>query len=127
MQLLQARSSIMRSPPCFSEVTLKLSRLPQLKTCFNSKLCLGMRNIWVCHPWWGRKKKSFFNDIKLKVLSKISSWQSKLFSSGGREVLIKAVAQAVPAYAMSVFKVPMSLCADIQKAIARFWWGSKGN
>ncbi|KAL9443800.1 hypothetical protein AB3S75_017056 [Citrus x aurantiifolia] len=72
----------------------------------------------------GRKKTSFFNDIKLKVLSKISSWQHKLFSNGGKEILIKAVAQAVPAYAMSVFKIPSAVCNDIQRAIARFWWGS---
>ncbi|KAH9735301.1 polyubiquitin 3 [Citrus sinensis] len=71
----------------------------------------------------GRKKISFFNDIKLRVLSKLSSWQSKLFSCGGKEVLIKAIAQAVPAYAISVLKVPLSICEDIQKAIARFWWG----
>lgn len=60
------------------------------------------------------------------MLSKLSSWQSKCFSSGGKEVLIKAVAQAVPAYAMSVFKIPQTLCDDIEKAIARFWWGSTG-
>ena len=40
----------------------------------------------------GRKKNAFFNEIKLKVQSKISSWKQKLFSSGGKEVLIKAVA-----------------------------------
>ena len=71
-----------------------------------------------------RAKISFFNDIKLRVLSKLSSWQSKCFSSGGKEILIKAVAQAVPAYAMSVFKIPQTLCDDIDRAIARFWWGS---
>lgn len=75
----------------------------------------------------GRKKTSFFNYIKLRVLDKISSWQSKWFSSGGKEVLIKAIAQAVPAYAMSIFKIPSGLCADIQGAITRFWWHSKGN
>lgn len=73
----------------------------------------------------GKKRSSFFNDIKLKVLSKISSWQRKFFFSGGKKILIKAVAQAVPAYAMSVFKIPLALCNDIQRAIARFWWGSK--
>lgn len=75
----------------------------------------------------GRKKTSFFNYIKLRVLDKISNWQSKWSSSGGKEVLIKAIAQAVPAYAMSIFKIPSGLCADIQGAIARFWWHSKGN
>ncbi|KAL9440242.1 hypothetical protein AB3S75_018992 [Citrus x aurantiifolia] len=68
----------------------------------------------------GRRKISFFNETKLQIWNKLSSWQNKLFSSGGREVLIKAVAQAVPAYAMSVFKLPASICEDIQKAIARF-------
>lgn len=73
----------------------------------------------------GKKRTSFFNEVKLKVLSKISGWHHKMFSSGGREILIKAAAQAVPAYAMSIFKIPKGLCDDIQRAIARFWWGSK--
>lgn len=55
----------------------------------------------------GRKRTSFFNEVKLKVLSKISNWQHKLFSSGGKEVLIKAVAQVIPAYATSLFKIPI--------------------
>ena len=73
----------------------------------------------------GRKRTTFFKDIKLRVLSKISNWRDKIFSSGGKETLIKAVAQAVPAYAMSVFRIPLGLCDDIQKAIANFWWGAK--
>ena len=72
----------------------------------------------------GRMKINFFNKIKLRVLSKLSSWQSKNFSCGGKEVLIKVVVQAIAAYAMSVFKIPQGLCEDIEKAISRFWWGS---
>lgn len=59
--------------------------------------------------------------MKLKVLNKISSWQHKMFSSGGKEVLIKAVAHAIPVYAMSVFKLLRGLCHDILRAIVRFW------
>ncbi|KAH9718774.1 hypothetical protein KPL70_005591 [Citrus sinensis] len=73
----------------------------------------------------GRKKLSFFNEVKLKVLNKIVRWQHRMFSSGGKEILIKAAAQAIPAYAMSVFKIPRGLCDDIQRAIATFWWGAK--
>lgn len=40
----------------------------------------------------GRKKISFFNDIKINVMNKILKWNNKLFSSGGKEILIKAVA-----------------------------------
>lgn len=73
----------------------------------------------------GRKKMSFFNEVKLRVLSKIAGWQIKMFSSWGKEVLIKAAAQAIIAYAMSVFKLPIGVCEDIQRAIAKFWWGTK--
>ena len=72
----------------------------------------------------GRKKTSyFFNDVNLKVLNKISNWQHKIFSSGGREVLSKAVAQTIPAYTMSVLKLSRGLCDDIQRAVVKFWWG----
>lgn len=67
-----------------------------------------------------RKKTSFFNELKLRVLNKVSSWQHKLFSSGGKEVIIKVVAQAVPTYTMSIFKIPLGLYNDIQRVIARF-------
>lgn len=40
-------------------------------------------------------------------------------------MLIKAVGQAVSCYAMSVVRIPISLCDYMEKAIAKFWWGSK--
>jgi len=48
-----------------------------------------------------------------------------LASWAGREVLIKAVAQAIPTYSMSVLKLSVDLCYIIQAAINRFWWGHK--
>lgn len=48
-----------------------------------------------------------------------------MFSSGGKEISIKAIAQVVPTYAMSVFKLPKGLYEDILRAIAKFWWGFK--
>ena len=50
----------------------------------------------------------------------------KLVSWAGREVLIKAVAQAIPTYVMSVFKFSKELCHTIQSSIIRFWWGHSG-
>ena len=49
----------------------------------------------------------------------------KLLSAGGKEVLIKSVAQAVPVYSMSCFKLPRGLCEHINTLIRKFWWGSK--
>jgi hypothetical protein len=38
-------------------------------------------------------------------------------------VMIKAVAQAIPTYVMSVFKLPASLCHELTQLIRQFWWG----
>lgn len=51
----------------------------------------------------------------------ITRWESKLFSAGRKEVLTKAVLQAVPSYAMSCFCIPTT-CASIEKMCADFWW-----
>ena len=44
---------------------------------------------------------------------RLQGWKEKLLSQAGREVLIKAVIQAIPTYAMSCFKFPMRLCDEI--------------
>ena len=115
------KSSMFFSGKTISEQISTIISIFQLKVVSKYEKHLGLPSML------GRKKMNFFNEVKLKVSSKISSWHHKLFSSGRKEILIKAVAQAVLAYAMSVFKLPKSLCEDIQKEIARFWWGSKKN
>ncbi|XP_027156752.1 uncharacterized protein LOC113757854 [Coffea eugenioides] len=41
----------------------------------------------------------------------------------GKEVMLKAVAMAMPTYVMSFFKLPRRLCKDICALMANFWWG----
>lgn len=36
-------------------------------------------------------------------------------SSGNKEILIKSVAQAIPTYVMSVFRLPASVCDDLTR------------
>ena len=38
-------------------------------------------------------------------------------------MILKAVAQALPAYAMSVFKLPKQVCKGIISAMSQYWWG----
>ena len=42
-------------------------------------------------------------------------------------MLIKAVIQAIPTYTMGCFKLPVSLCNEIEALIKRFWWGQRGD
>lgn len=51
----------------------------------------------------GRSKYNMFHWIKERVWSKIINWKHKFISQAGREILIKAVLQALPIYPMSVF------------------------
>ena len=73
----------------------------------------------------GRNKKNTFNSIKDKLRKKLAGWKEKLLSKAGKEVLIKAVAQAIPTYTMSIFKLSISLCEDLTSMIHNFWWGKK--
>uniref|UniRef100_A0A2N9I6M1 CCHC-type domain-containing protein n=1 Tax=Fagus sylvatica TaxID=28930 RepID=A0A2N9I6M1_FAGSY len=77
-------------------------------------------------PVIGKSKKSAFNGVKDRVGRRLQGWKEKLLSQAGREVLIKAVIQAIPTYAMSCFKFPKGLCSEISSMATRFWWGQRG-
>ncbi|KAK3206981.1 hypothetical protein Dsin_021027 [Dipteronia sinensis] len=66
-----------------------------------------------------KNKRTPFKDIKERVWNKVRSWKSNLFSIGGKEILIKVVAQDVPTYAMSIFQLPNSLCKELCSFIIR--------
>ncbi|KAI5328447.1 hypothetical protein L3X38_027844 [Prunus dulcis] len=69
---------------------------------------------------WGRSKKEALQFVKEKLLRKLSRWKQSLLSQAGREVLIKAVAQAVPNYPMGVFLFPKTLRTKMESEIANF-------
>lgn len=63
-----------------------------------------------------------FNEIKEKLHKKQARWKEKMLS---KEVLIKAVASAIPTYTMSCFILLDSLCEELTSMIMNFWWGQK--
>ena len=73
----------------------------------------------------GRKKRNTFNDIKEKLAKKLVGWKEKLLSKVGKEILIKAVAQAIPTYTMNCFKLPDTLYVELMSMIRNFWWVQK--
>ena len=55
----------------------------------------------------------------------MQGWNETFLSQAGKEVLLKAVIQAIPTYIMSVFLLPKSLCKDINSLMSKFFWGQK--
>ena len=62
----------------------------------------------------GRSKKVSFDYIKERVWKMLQGWEEKLLSQARREILIKAMVQAIPTYTMSCFKLSLRLCSDLE-------------
>ncbi|XP_024172054.1 uncharacterized protein LOC112178075 [Rosa chinensis] len=73
----------------------------------------------------GKSKIARFKYLKEKVSKKLIQWKSKILSSAGKEILIKAVTQVMPSYAMNCYLLPKSLCDDIHRLCASFFWGDR--
>ncbi|KAK1645023.1 hypothetical protein QYE76_062828 [Lolium multiflorum] len=70
----------------------------------------------------GRDRAKAFAYVMEKIWKRIIGWKERFLSKAAKEILIKAVAQAIPAYAMSCFDITKSLCDDISRMICRYWW-----
>ncbi|XP_058774622.1 uncharacterized protein LOC131648906 [Vicia villosa] len=74
---------------------------------------------------FGRSNKVVFSMVVERVWKKIKGWKEKFLTTAGKEILIKVVAQAIPTYVMSCYKLPILVCNEIEALIANFWWGAK--
>lgn len=71
----------------------------------------------------GKSKQQIFSVLRERSWKRINGWGEKTLSQAGKEVLIKAVLQAIPTYIMSCFFLPGNLIDSIEAAIRQFWWG----
>jgi len=101
---------------------------PQVKT--RMRRILGIHNEGGQGKYLGlpeeikKKKAEMFQYIVERVRSKTQGWSKKFLSAGGKEVLLKVVALAVPVYSMNIFKFSQSICEEINGILAKFWWSS---
>ena len=65
-----------------------------------------------------------FTYIVDKVKSVVQGWKQRHLSPGGKEVLLKSIALAMPIFSMNVFRLPKAICEEINNILASFWWGS---
>lgn len=73
----------------------------------------------------GRSRRNAFSNIKTRIWEKLNRWKEKILSQARKEVLLKAVIQAMLTYTMSVFQLPKSLFREINSMMGKFWWGHK--
>ena len=66
-----------------------------------------------------------FKYIQERLESKLMGWRSKCLSWVGQCTLIDSVAQTIPNYIMSSFKIPSKICDNLNATIRRFWWKPK--
>jgi hypothetical protein len=73
----------------------------------------------------GRMCNGKFPSLHAKLAKCLVEWDDNHKSQAAKEVRIKAIAQAIPVYVMSVFKLPLGLCDELTKMIRRYWWGTE--
>uniref|UniRef100_A0A803PJ47 Reverse transcriptase domain-containing protein n=1 Tax=Cannabis sativa TaxID=3483 RepID=A0A803PJ47_CANSA len=72
----------------------------------------------------GRNKSAVLGFLKDRVRKRVESWDAKMLSRAGKEILIKTVTQALPSYAMSVFLLPLKVCRELERILCSCWWRS---
>ncbi|KAL9235614.1 hypothetical protein vseg_010359 [Gypsophila vaccaria] len=113
------KSEIYFSPSTKSDVKQLIGSVIGAKTVIAPSKYLGLPAIV------GKNKTEAFAYIKERIWKKLKGWKERTLSYAGREVLIKAVAQSIPTYHMGLFKLPKSLCDDLNRSISKFWWGHR--
>lgn len=66
-----------------------------------------------------------FEYIRDRIWNRIQGWKEKLLSKAGKEILIKAVAQAIPTYAMACFDLTKNFCDQVSSMICQYWWSQQ--
>jgi hypothetical protein len=102
-----AKCSIYISPNTLVDNRIKVCEALDIWTKSLNDRYLGLP------PMVGIDRTDNFTYLIERVHSLISGWKEKIISMGGKEVLIKAVAQAIPVFAMTVFNIPKKICKGI--------------
>jgi hypothetical protein len=99
------------TPQIDKEAILETSRIPATQR-YDSYLGLPALA--------GKSRIAAFKNILDRVWKRLHDWKVKFLA--GKEILLKAVVQAIPTYCMSVFLLLKSLCSEINSQMQKFWW-----
>ncbi|KAL8092543.1 hypothetical protein AgCh_034709 [Apium graveolens] len=112
------KSSVFFSRNTANDVKQSICQRLRFREADDNTRYLGLPNIM------GRNKNAVFGFLKEKLADRIKGWDNNCLSKGGKEILLKTVAQSLPSYAMSIFILPMQTCIDMERLMTKFWWKS---
>ena len=98
------KSSIYFSPKTNALIRAEICEVLHIDTEALSDKYLGLPALV------GADRSDCFEHFIERIIQRINGWKEKLLSIGGKEILLKAVAQVIPVYAMSVFLIPKGVC-----------------
>jgi hypothetical protein len=75
----------------------------------------------------GKSCTTAFKGILDWVWKQLQDWKLKFLSQARKEILLKAVIQAIPSYCISIFLLPKGICSDINSHMRKFWWSHQEN
>ena len=65
----------------------------------------------------------FWQPVLNRIRTRLSSWNNKFLSFGGRLILLKSVLSSLPVYFLSFFKESTGIISSIESLFKRFFWG----
>jgi hypothetical protein len=111
----QSKSAIFFSANCQDEEKKEVAQVLNIQREALEEKYLGLPTAI------GRSTTGPFEKLNTNVQNLVGGWSEKSLSSAAREILIKAVAQAVPIYSMSYFILSKTTCKKITSSISRYW------
>lgn len=79
-----------------------------------------------CPVYYGRKNAAHFEEVLRTISRRISCWQNKFLSFGGKFILVNHVLQFVPIHLDFVMNPPTKIINQIHKIFSFFFWGKVG-
>lgn len=72
-------------------------------------------------------KVELLSYLKERAQCRINSWFLRKLSQGGKEVLLKTTASALPVFAMSCFRFPKTVIKKLYSIMANYYWSSESH
>jgi len=71
------------------------------------------------------RRLDYWKPVLNRITTRLSNWNCKFLSFGGRLILLKYVMSSLPVYFLSFFKAPTSIISSIESLFKNFFLGGE--